>query len=299
MSIDLDWSSLDYHLTQSVTSFLSSAFASAARPNFIGPLSVESFSFGDSEPTLELVDIRDVYKEFLQAPPPIDDDEDLEPLASTSFPLSRTRTRSRSPHPHAQAHHHHHPLSEEGGIPHSYDPPSPTRSHFSLPPHPQPPLTTTPSSSAPSPSFQLHLHLNYSGTLSLGIKTSLLINYPSPQFMSLPLSLTITSLSLEATLLVAYEGSNRSIHLSLLDPNPTTTTTNQTGTTTVGGIGGGRKESAAGNRILKHAIVESEVGQHDKHVLKNVGKVEKFVLEVARKTLENEIVFPNFQTILF
>lgn len=100
--------------------------------------------------------------------------------------------------------------------------------------------------------------------------------------MALPLSLTITSIALEATLVVAFEGGNRSIHLSLLDPNP-------------GGGGGGgmgtRKESA-GNRILKSAVVESEVGQADKHVLKNVGKVEKFVLEVARKTLENEIVFP-------
>jgi distribution and morphology protein 12 len=89
------------------------------------------------------------------------------------------------------------------------------------------------------------------------------------------------SLPLEATLVVAFEGSNRSIHLSLLDPNPGG-----------GGAGiAGRKESA-GNRILKSAVVESEVGQADKHVLKNVGKVEKFVLEVARKTLENEIVFP-------
>ena len=85
---------------------------------------------------------------------------------------------------------------------------------------------------------------------------------------------------MEATLVVAFEGGNRRIHLSLLDPNPP-------------GGGGtvGRKESS-GFRILKSAVVESEVGQNDKHVLKNVGKVEKFVLEVARKTLESEIVFP-------
>lgn len=97
--------------------------------------------------------------------------------------------------------------------------------------------------------------------------------------MALPLSLTITSIALEATLVVAFEGGNRSIHLSLLDPNP-------------GGGGMGTRKESAGNRILKSAVVESEVGQADKHVLKNVGKVEKFVLEVARKTLENEIVFP-------
>jgi len=278
MSIDLDWSALDYHLTQSVTQFLSSAFSSAPRPNFIGPLSVDSFSFGDSQPHLELTDIRDVYKEFLQ------DQEEEEEEAETAepppslyppppIPLSRTRTRSRSPHPNPYPAFH----SDSHTHPHSYDPPSPTPSQASLPfAH-----NASPSiSSAPSPSFQVHLHLSYSGTLSLGLSTSLLINYPSPNFMSLPLSLTLTSLALEATLVVAFEGGNRRIHLSLLDPNPP-------------GGGGtvGRKESS-GFRILKSAVVESEVGQNDKHVLKNVGKVEKFVLEVARKTLESEIVFP-------
>jgi len=280
MSIDLDWSSLDYHLTQSVTQFLSTAFASAPRPNFIGPLKVESFSFGDTEPTLELVDIRDVYKEFLQDPiEPDQQEEDQEEEQEMMMPqLSRSRTRSRSPHP----------LRGTATPPHSFDPPSPTHSHLggggdshSHNPY-APPPSSLPFSSAPSPSFQVHIHLTYSGTLSLGISTSLLINYPNPNFMSLPLSLTITSLSLEATLVVAFEGSNRSIHLSLLDP----------GGTGLGGGGGGKKESSAGSRILKQAQVESEVGQSDKHVLKNVGKVEKFVLEVARKTIENEIVFP-------
>ncbi|GAA5868921.1 hypothetical protein JCM16303_000308 [Sporobolomyces ruberrimus] len=285
MSIDLDWGSLDYHLTQSVTNFLSSAFSSASRPNFIGPLSVESFSFGHSEPTLELTDIRDVYKEFLQDPPPPDVHLNSEEYSHRPpRPLSRARTRSRSPNPP------HHPTYNQSDTQthpgaHSYDPPSPVNSHFSLPPD-HPTSSFPPPSSAPSPSFQIHLHLTYSGTLSLGISTSLLINYPSPNFMALPLSLTITSIALEATLVVAFEGGNRSIHLSLLDPNP-------------GGGGMGTRKESAGNRILKSAVVESEVGQADKHVLKNVGKVEKFVLEVARKTLENEIVFPNFQTILF
>ncbi|GAA6005218.1 hypothetical protein JCM11491_002624 [Sporobolomyces phaffii] len=284
MSIDLDWSSLDYDLTRTVTAFLGEAFASAARPDFIGPLSVESFSFGDSEPSLELVDIRDVYREFVHDPPPeVVLDDDFAPPVPPPPPLSRTRTRSRSPHPHAHAYATYH--SDSHTHPHSYDPPSPTPSLRSLA-HP-PPVAP---SSAPSPSFQVHLRLAYSGTLSLGIATSLLINYPSPEFMSLPLALTVTSLALDATLVVAFEGSNRSIHLSLLDPYPTAAAG--------GGSSAARKESA-GSRILKSATVESEVGQADKHVLKNVGKVEKFVLEVARKTIQNEIVFPNFQTILF
>ncbi len=49
--------------------------------------------------------------------------------------------------------------------------------------------------------------------------------------------------------------------------------------------------------ILPNLTFESEVGEHEKHVLKNVGKVEKFVAEVIRKGLEDELVFPNYYTI--
>lgn len=57
-------------------------------------------------------------------------------------------------------------------------------------------------------------------------------------------------------------------------------------------LGMGNGVGSAGVRLLSGAVVESEVGQAEKHVLKNVGKVEKFVLEVARSTLESELVFP-------
>ncbi|BGP19278.1 hypothetical protein JCM10213_008204 [Rhodosporidiobolus nylandii] len=353
MSLELDWSSLDATLTQSTHRFLASAFESAPRPDFLGPLTVTTFSFGEQEPSLELTDIRDIYKEFLFAdeededdlalpppppPPPMeqppslrtrmDSVETLEddvfetrsfgsgaprpfPFSPPSVPAhlqqppsaalfspgllhhsfpspsptpfgTRSRSRSHSPAPPPLGGHADSNPSQSQTHPHSYTPPSPTPSHSSLPPHPA-------SSSAPSPSFQAHLKLSYSGNLSLGLSTSLLINYPSPGFMSLPLSLTLTSLAFEGTLVVAFEGGRRRLHLSLLDPGLSPEAAARAG---------GAKETP-GMRLLRSAVVESEVGNVDKHVLKNVGKVEKFVLEVARRTIENELVFPNFQTILF
>ncbi|GAA5874096.1 hypothetical protein JCM8547_004825 [Rhodosporidiobolus lusitaniae] len=340
MSIDLDWSALDAQLTLSTTEFLSTAFSSAPRPNFLGPLTLTNFSFGGSHPDIELVDIGDIFREFLQhqdddsshfAPPPPAPPPHPEPAAPSSdydsfrgtqrpfpfsppagipsgagaslfspgllhhsfpspslgAPRSRSGSRSHSPAPPLfplNTHSHPHPLHLEthsSTHPHSAAPPSPSLSHSSLPP--------PTSSSAPSPSLQAHLHLRYSGNLSLGLSTSLLINYPSLGFMSLPLTLTLTSLAFEGTLVVAYEGGRRRVHLSLLDPGAE------------GGVagGGGKGKETPGMRLLRSAVVESEVGQADKHVLKNVGKVEKFVLEVARKTLENELVFPNFHTIAF
>ncbi|BGP26957.1 mitochondrial inheritance component mdm12 [Rhodotorula toruloides] len=390
MSIELDWSLVDATLTQSATAFLTNAFDAAPRPDFLGPLSVTTFSFGDTEPQVELLDIRDVQKEFLA----VEDGEEDELVVSRpgglaglrtatpdaggllhgpgvspsespdehfprrAFPFSptgsvtgvlptpqppsaalfapglhshsinsaaptpfgpRSRSRSHSPAPPLRTLFLPDPLSlglagaglHMGGghsrshsqqtHPHSYAPPSPTPSQLSLPFQPAP-------SSAPSPSFQLHLRISYTGNLSLGISTSLVINYPSPGFMSLPLELTVTGLAFEGVLIVAFEGGRRRLHLSLVEApesdrkitpgrRPSGTFSRPSG---LGPDAAGMKQAASvGGRILRSAQVESEVGQADKHVLKNVGKVEKFVLEVARKTLENELVFPNFQTVLY
>ncbi|GAA5843262.1 hypothetical protein JCM9279_002041 [Rhodotorula babjevae] len=398
MSIDLEWSALDAELTRACTRFLSDAFTHAPTPDFLGPLEVTAFSFGDAHPDLTLVDIRDIQHEFLQpqhgdggsdddddqadfplpSPPPLERNPPtwhshtfpssppasvsgrsgfgplgggpalfspgllhhqhpggvgLSALAGTPLgsagpgaslhgarPGAGSRSRSRSPAAAAAAAAAHgrpplagggaHPLAQHDlhsqhthTHPHSYAAPSPSPSLSSLPPLPAP-------SSAPSPSFQVHLRLSYSGNLSLGIATALRINYPSSSFMSLPLSLTLTGLALEGTLVVAFEGGRRRVHLSLLEPdpasladdppNPGDSPTKPFARLPGSGSGpGAGSRSTPGARVLRAAHVESEVGQADKHVLRNVGKVEKFVVDVARKTLENELVFPNFQTIVF
>lgn len=53
-----------------------------------------------------------------------------------------------------------------------------------------------------------------------------------------------------------------------------------------------------GQRLLPSIFIESEIGQTDKHVLKNVTRVERFIQDVIRKTVEEELVFPNFHTLV-
>jgi distribution and morphology protein 12 len=53
-----------------------------------------------------------------------------------------------------------------------------------------------------------------------------------------------------------------------------------------------------GQRLLPSIFIESEIGQTDKHVLKNVTRVERFIQDVVRKTLEEELVFPNYHTVV-
>ena len=52
--------------------------------------------------------------------------------------------------------------------------------------------------------------------------------------------------------------------------------------------------------LLENIKVESEIGGQGsgKQVLKNVGKVESFVLEQVRRIFEDEFVYPSFWTFL-
>ena len=52
-----------------------------------------------------------------------------------------------------------------------------------------------------------------------------------------------------------------------------------------------------GQRLLPALQIDSEIGHADVHVLRNVGKVEKFILDLVRKTMVDELVYPNYHTI--
>ena len=61
---------------------------------------------------------------------------------------------------------------------------------------------------------------------------------------------------------------------------------------------GNEKPLPIGQRLLPNIYIESEIGQVDKHVLKNVTRVERFIQDVIRKSIVEELVFPNFHTLI-
>ena len=157
------------------------------------------------------------------------------------------------------------------------------------------------------PDLQLHLHLNWHSNLRLTLTTSLLINYPSPSFMSLPIKLSVTGLVFNGEVAVAHEGSRGRVHICILDeldPYGPACRRERSQSSTPSDIDddtGGRREGKplpVGQRLLPSILIESEIGQADKHVLKNVTRVERFIQDVIRKTVEEELVFPNFHTLL-
>ena len=179
-------------------------------------------------------------------------------------------------------------------------------------PPPEPPAPKPPQ----QPNLQLHLHITWQSNLRITLTTSLLINYPSPMFMSLPIKLSVTGLIFNGEVVVAYEGERKRVHLCIvdeLDPygplgsdrpkrdtpsSGTPVEAEDEAPASAGGGGGARagKPLPIGQRLLPSIYIESEIGQADKHVLKNVTRVERFIQDVIRKTIEEELVFPNFQT---
>ena len=203
------------------------------------------------------------------------------------------------------------------------------------------------------PNLQLHLHISWESNLRLTLSTSLLINYPSPMFMTLPIKLSITGLVFEGQLAVAYQGDKKRVHLCILDeldpyapsapyrnrdsgvlrdksglnspavmssqsredltsspaltssplrPHPRPVPLSyQSSEDSIGmreDVGGNEKPLPIGQRLLPNIYIESEIGQADKHVLKNVTRVERFIQDVIRKSVVEELVFPNFHTLI-
>ncbi|TRM59217.1 hypothetical protein BD626DRAFT_409267, partial [Schizophyllum amplum] len=239
-------------------------------PSFIGPVQVASLDFGSTSPDVELVDLRDIYRDFLE------DDEDT---SDEKEPVKVTETD---------------PVDDEDGYEWEERTPSKSPSLDSLDP-PDPP----PEPPAAQPNLQMHLYVTWESDLRITLTTSLLINYPSPSFMSLPIKLSVTGLVFTGEVAIAYEGERRRVHLCVLDDlDPYGPATAKRRDPTPPEFRLDDSEPPVGQRLLPSIVIESEIGQADKHVLRNVTRVEKFIQDMIRKTVEEELVFPNFHTLV-
>ncbi|KAK2877249.1 Mitochondrial distribution and morphology protein 12 [Arthroderma sp. PD_2] len=163
--------------------------------------------------------------------------------------------------------------------------------------------------------FQVLCRMQYSGNMRLSITAQILLDYPMPSFVGLPLKLNITGFTFDGVAVVAYI--RKRVHVCFLSPEDADTllgaddkmaTTEdyhdhhghhsgtqarQSGTSTTG-------SRRSNDSLLREIRVESEIGRKEsgKQVLKNVGKVEKFVLEQVRRIFEEEFVYPSFWTFL-
>ncbi|KAI0034044.1 hypothetical protein K488DRAFT_46351 [Vararia minispora EC-137] len=327
MSIDLDWHKLDPTLATTLVDLINRQLQSASRPSFIGPVEITSFDFGSQPPDIELVDLRNIHPDFLEADGDDDDQAaqqsgELDPgVDEDGFEWVSRKAIARAAED-APAYHHLPPHVRYGRGPSSEIfsstlslapsrelwngamsmPNLGARSPFFSAPEALPfSRLPTPSS---APNLQLHLHITWHSNLRITLTTCLLINYPSPMFMSLPIKLSVTGLLFTGELAVAYEGVRRRMHICILDgADPYGPATKRDSGSTTPEEAAEDEDDArtrpVGQRILPNIFIESELGQADKHVLKNVTRVERFIQDIIRKTIEEELVFPNYHVRLF
>jgi distribution and morphology protein 12 len=163
----------------------------------------------------------------------------------------------------------------------------------------------TPSPSSPrmrekSPEdLQVVAHVQYSGDIKMSLTAEILLDYPMPSFVGIPLKLNITGLTFDGVAILAYI--KKRAHFCFLSPEDADALVGSDSlqTESQGQEQLGLQRLKIGG-LLEHIKVESEIGGQGsgKQVLKNVGKVESFVLEQVRRIFEDEFVYPSFWTFL-
>jgi mitochondrial distribution and morphology protein 12 len=151
--------------------------------------------------------------------------------------------------------------------------------------------------------LQVVARVKYAGDVRMTLTAEILLDYPMPSFVGIPLKLAITGMTFDGVAILA--SIKKRAHFCFLSPEdaealigaedgtndePGGSATMATGASTERRLGG----------LLQEIRVESEIGRKEngKQVLKNVSKVEKFVLEQVRRIFEEEFVFPSFWTFL-
>ncbi|TRX89710.1 hypothetical protein FHL15_009460 [Xylaria flabelliformis] len=165
--------------------------------------------------------------------------------------------------------------------------------------------------------MQAVFRIRYAGDVRLELTAMILLDYPMPSFVGIPLKLNITGLTFDGVGVIAYI--RKRVHFCFLSPEDAIAAVGeddaddddesgkvpphrragagQTMHEATGNGGGRGEDTSSGPRgkgkmggLLQEIRVESEIGQREgsKQSLKNVGKVEKFVLEQVRRIFEEE-----------
>jgi hypothetical protein len=155
---------------------------------------------------------------------------------------------------------------------------------------------------------QAVFRIRYSGDIRLNLTAEILLDYPMPSFVGIPLKLNITGLTFDGVGVLAHI--RKRVHFCFLSPEDAMTAVgpdeedrdvkDATGQDGDADARQPKDRKPKFGGLLQEIKVESEIGGKDsgKQSLKNVGKVERFVLEQVRRIFEEEFVYPSFWTFL-
>ncbi|CAK3745055.1 Mitochondrial distribution and morphology 12 [Lecanosticta acicola] len=150
--------------------------------------------------------------------------------------------------------------------------------------------------------LQVVFHVTYAGDIKLSLTAEVFLDYPMPSFVGIPLKLKITGLTFNGVGILAYI--RKRAHLCFLNPEDAEALVggevvldNRADTANFDELAAPSQRVGA---LLEDIKIESEMGETDsgKQVLKNVGKIEKFIHEQVQRIFEDEFVYPSFWTFL-
>ncbi|RKP07883.1 hypothetical protein THASP1DRAFT_9378, partial [Thamnocephalis sphaerospora] len=262
MSLEIFWDKLDREVALMAQELLNSRFRSAPRPDFIGELTCTHLDFGTRPPDVEILDLSDPFSEFYLPDPGAAAEPHHAPQTAEQRSSSYSSTQPPATDRSGRHRTHRHGRQTAHG---------PERRDTDM---------------------QLQVRIHYEGDLKLKLATDLRLNFPAAAFLSLPIELTVTSFSFSGTAVIAYLSDR--VNFCFLEPDE------------------------PDGSLVQDIRVESQIGDARKHgkfsasnangcsvkltivgqpVLKNVGKVERFVVDLLRHIIDEDMVFPCYSSV--
>lgn len=168
--------------------------------------------------------------------------------------------------------------------------------------------TFTPEPERSPEDMQVVFHVTYSGDVKLAMTAEVFLDYPMPSFVGIPLKLNITGLTFDGVGILAYI--KKKAHVCFLAPEDAealvATGTDlgspeeHPGETKIPDPRGAPPKDHKVGGLIEDIRIESEMGgaESGRQVLKNVDKIEKFILEQVQRIFDDEFVYPSFWTFL-
>ncbi|KAG5358819.1 Mitochondrial distribution and morphology protein 12 [Yarrowia sp. E02] len=318
MSIDLDWDGMinsdEIDVAEWLRSLLDKQFQQLDLPRNIRSVSITTLSLGTIPPELEIKHISDPFPEFYAEEEAASADSNyLPPL----HPPQQRRSAPSTPHLHSTNSNNNpidrgiasyfHPLGNPplmSGLRTPLNIPSwasqgPTRTSSRLPLNTPieaeivesvrqstAPRTPEEREQGPVPEdreddLQVLFRVKYTGDIRVGVEATLRLNYPSDDVVLLPMKLHLSHININSLAIMAYI--KKSIYLSVIcDLDESDHAVARTGRERLD--------------IIRDVKIDSEIGHHDTNgaALRNVGKVDRFIVDKIRSLLKAEIAWPSW-----
>ncbi|CDK26577.1 unnamed protein product [Kuraishia capsulata CBS 1993] len=176
--------------------------------------------------------------------------------------------------------------------------------------------------------LQVIAEIKFDGDIYIEVTANLLVNFPAPNFISLPVRLKITDLQIHSIAVLAYlesrlyvsflcdvedneneetgtglndagsQTSTRHSSLAHMEPTPTVLTENATNRERIDIIKQLRIEGELGSYAEGQDPANAELALQNSHkegsILRNIGKIEKFLVASIREILIRELAWPSW-----